>query len=432
MLCATCGEPTEHDPCGACGGAALLAGRYRLVAVVGRGSSGLTYRASPVLGGPDVAIKEMMYVRAREPKRLEFIRREVSVLAQLSHPQIPRFIEAFDAGAGKARALCLVQSFIPGPTLTDEARTRRYSEADVLDVVADVADILTYIHGLQPPVIHRDLKPGNLIRDPSGALVLIDFGCVRDQLQDEVLGGSTFAVGTLGYMAPEQRVGDASPASDLYALGALALWLLTRHDPELLLTSSGAGSWRSRVSTSAATVDLIGELVEADPSRRPSSARAVGARARALARALREPPPHNDAPLASPPRGGPQAPWANMHTAAPPPRATHRSEPRRDSEPTFAPAPPAASWSHVATPLSAQPPSSLVLRGTVPSRELLEGDDLPRVMPPVITPRHWTTVVATVMSALLSVYVFPSGVAIGLILAILLVGVLVVWMARDH
>ena len=116
------------------------------------------------------------------------------------------------------------------------------AEEDVVRLLRDAADVLDYLHGRTPPVIHRDLKPGNVLRRPDGSFAFVDFGAVRDKLRPE--GGST-VVGTFGYMAPEQFQGRALPASDVYAIGATAVAMLTGREPEDL-PHQGPGHRRAR------------------------------------------------------------------------------------------------------------------------------------------------------------------------------------------
>lgn len=283
QLCAACGEACVGAVCEHCGEPTLLAGRYRLIEIVGEGATGTTYRA--ILEAPGatetvVAVKEMPLGRAGvDVRRFE---REATVLRQLRHDRIPAYVDHFTEGKGKRRTLYLVQAFIDGPTLAEELASRRYTEAEVLDILASICDVLTYLHTLQPPVIHRDLKPGNLVRRADGDLVLIDFGAVRDVLRDPSLGGSTVA-GTYGYMAPEQFSGDASPATDLYALGVLAVALLSRRDPIDLMKGHRL-DWQAVVHVSASTKALIEALLAPLPLDRPASAAAVQSQ---IARILR-------------------------------------------------------------------------------------------------------------------------------------------------
>lgn len=276
MECAKCGETTVDRPCRNCGGDPLLSGRFRLLEPLGRGTSGTTWRARREDTGALVALKEMNLHRANDRKTRELWRREVRVLEQLHHPQIPRFVESFEVGTGRSRRLCLVQELVPGRTLADEMQRRRYAEADVLEVAHGLLSVLAYLHGLQPPVVHRDIKPENVLRRDDGVLVLLDFGSVRDAVPDADLGGSTVA-GTFGYMAPEQFRGEAGPASDYYALGGLMVTLLTRKAPRTLLDARGSMQWREHCRVSDTTGGLVDALLAHDPADRPADAAAFEA-----------------------------------------------------------------------------------------------------------------------------------------------------------
>ena len=277
MLCAACGEAVPDSGaagCPRCGADPLLDGRYRLEAVVGRGAAATTYRACRLADSAVVAVKEMPLHRARSEKARALIAREARVLRELDHPAIPRVVDDFSVGAGKQAHLYIVQTFIEGRTLAEEARERRYSQSDVLLIIEELLAILGYLHGLSPPVIHRDVKPGNVLRRPDGSLALIDFGSVRDVLRDVELGGSTVA-GTFGYMAPEQFQGDADPRSDLYGVGALAVGLLTRREPRTMLDHNGRIVWEPHVQLHPASIRFLRRLLQPELSRRMPSAGAA-------------------------------------------------------------------------------------------------------------------------------------------------------------
>ncbi|MDP2315369.1 MAG: serine/threonine-protein kinase, partial [Pseudomonadota bacterium] len=274
MICAACGDPTDAEPCATCGASPVLVGRYRLVDTLGRGRSGTTFRAVRIADGAVVAVKEMPLRRADSDKARALFQREARVLAQLDHPRIPRYLEDFVAGRGKHAAIFLVEELVEGVDLDVEMATRRYDEPDVLDVLAGLLPILAYLHGRSPPVLHRDVKPRNVLRRTDGALVLVDFGAVRADGVDSELGGSTVA-GTFGYMAPEQFRGDAGPGTDLYGLGALAVALLTRREPNTLADTTGRLRWRAHANVSPGMAMLLDRLLEPDIDRRASGAEAV-------------------------------------------------------------------------------------------------------------------------------------------------------------
>ncbi|MEQ1502492.1 MAG: serine/threonine-protein kinase [Myxococcota bacterium] len=279
-ICATCAEATDDDDdaCRGCGADPRLDGRYRLVRAIGRGAAGTTWEAVRLADGARVAIKETVLRREDADKAHQLAEREARVLRQLAHPAIPAFVEHLRTGTGRTRSLWLVQQYVDGVDLARGLADHRYTEAEVLAVLDGLCGVLGYLHGLSPPVLHRDLKPSNVIRTADGALVLVDFGSVRDALASE-LGGSTVA-GTFGFMAPEQFAGDASPRSDLYGLGALAVALLTREDPAKLHTPDGRIAWRTRAVVGAGTAALLDDLLAPNPLLRPASVTAVRERLR--------------------------------------------------------------------------------------------------------------------------------------------------------
>ena len=256
-----------------------------------------TYRAVRVADGTPVVIKEML-VSSIGDKIEQMFRREARVLRQLDHPQIPVHLDHFAVRRGRTRSLYMVLEYIEGCTLAAELAVHRYTEAEVLAVCAELSLILDYLHSLSPPVIHRDLKPSNVMRRRDGALILIDFGAVRDALADADLGGSTVA-GTFGYMAPEQFRGEASAASDLYGLGALAVALLTRREPHEMLDALGRLQWHQHVKISDESRDRIDALLEPVATDRPLTAKAVMAWMRddRKTRGVRDPRELQDRPV---------------------------------------------------------------------------------------------------------------------------------------
>ncbi len=278
MLCAHCTRPTEVEPCEHCGESPLLDGRYRLEAILGRGASGTTWRATDAEGGT-AAIKSIPLEEVAGPKERELVEREVRVLRELNHPGIPTYIEHLVLGEDEP-VLWLVLELIPGRSLAEELEDHRYTPKEVLAIVAQLARILSYLHELAPPVIHRDIKPGNVMRRPDGSLLLIDFGSVRDVAKGSI-AGSTVA-GTFGYMAPEQFAGDAAPRSDLYGLGALAVALLTRKEPQAMSDHANRLRWAEHTTVPEGIHDLINRMVEPDLARRARSAAWVEQRAQTM------------------------------------------------------------------------------------------------------------------------------------------------------
>jgi serine/threonine protein kinase len=246
-------------------GTTVASGRYELVAVLGEGAQGTTFEAVDRQQGKRVAIKRFSVRGAKSWKDVELAEREASVLASLSHPHLPKYLAHFEEDG----ALYLVMDKIEGKSLAELMQEGAVLDrAEVVRFLADAAEVLGYLRDRAPPVIHRDINPKNVVRRPDGSFVVVDFGAVRDRLKAQ---GST-VVGTFGYMAPEQFQGRALPASDVYAVGATALTLLCRTEPENLphrgLSIDVAAALSGRRDRDL--VRVLERMLEPDPDRRLS------------------------------------------------------------------------------------------------------------------------------------------------------------------
>jgi serine/threonine protein kinase len=227
----------------------IIDGRYQLVELLGAGGSGVTYRAIRLSDRSDVAIKILSLRHINDWKQLELFEREAKVLSQLNHPQIPKYLEYFHLDTDDNRTFWIVQQLAPGKSLTEWVNSGwRGTEAEVKDITSQLLGILQYLHQQSPPLIHRDIKPHNIIRDEDGRVFLVDFGAVQNVYHDTLLKRHTVA-GTYGYMAPEQFRGAAVIASDLYGLGATILYVLTHRSPADLPQSRLKLVFRDRVGS---------------------------------------------------------------------------------------------------------------------------------------------------------------------------------------
>ena len=182
----------------------LVQARYKILDVLGRGGSGITYRAEDSSTGRQVALKELSLKGLNDWKKLELFEREARVLEDLNHPAIPNYVDYFQIDTADNRRFYIAQEIAEGQSLAElVAAGDRFSEAEVERIAAEVLEVLQYLHGLNPPIIHRDIKPQNLIRGTDGRIYLVDFGAVQMAYREATAFGST-VVGTYGYMAPEQ------------------------------------------------------------------------------------------------------------------------------------------------------------------------------------------------------------------------------------
>jgi hypothetical protein len=243
-------------------------GRYVVRGVLGEGAQGVTYDAIDMREGRPVAIKRFDVRGARSWKDVELAEREARVLATLDHPLVPRYLTHFEDNG----ALYLVMEKIEGETLDAIGkREGALPEDEVRRFLACADRALTYLHGRGSPVVHRDIKPKNVVRRADGSYVFVDFGAVSELVYRR--GSASTVVGTIGYMAPEQFQGRASPATDVYAVGATALAALTGAEPETFahhgLRVDVRGALQGRCSP--AMVDALERMLEPDPDVRPAS-----------------------------------------------------------------------------------------------------------------------------------------------------------------
>jgi len=247
--------------------------RYRADALLGSGAQGHTWRAVDVKTGRTVALKVFALANAQAWKSEELFEREVATLRALgdAHPGIPSFVDVVSDDEGALRALAM--TYIEGDDLHVVRTARgRLGAKEIEDVLEQVLEILALLHARDPQIVHRDVKPKNIIARPSGHLALVDYGGVS---LSRAQAGSTL-VGTYGYMAPEQLYGAIGPATDIYALGATAISLATGREPEDLprrgLAIDVDAAWPEGPTHMRRS---LAEMVEPDPAKRPNDARAL-------------------------------------------------------------------------------------------------------------------------------------------------------------
>jgi serine/threonine protein kinase len=220
-----------------------LGNRYRALKILGQGGFGRTFLAEDVTAPrhPYCVIKQSLPLRHAAPENRErasdLFRQEARRLGQLGqHPQIPYLLDQFEQENGQF----LVQEFIDGPDLEAMLQEQGpFSEGQVRFLLQDLLPVLDYIH--QHHVIHRDIKPANIIRPVNSEhLVLVDFGASKI-VSASALAQTGTVIGSAGYAAPEQTMGKAEYASDLYSLGVTCAHLLTGLHPFDLYSVSEDG-----------------------------------------------------------------------------------------------------------------------------------------------------------------------------------------------
>ncbi|YAF96452.1 MAG: protein kinase [Nodularia sp. CChRGM 3473] len=247
----------------------LLDQRYQVVEPLGKGGFGHTYIALDTRrpGNPTCVVKHLKPVTSDPeflPTARRLFNREAETLEKLgNHDQIPRLLAYFEEN----EEFYLVQELIVGHPLSSEMPPgAKWSEEQAITLLQEVLPILEFIHSNQ--VIHRDLKPDNLIRRSDNKIVLVDFGAVKQVksysiMTPEQLKNETIAIGTPGYMPSEQGQGRPRPCSDIYALGMIAIQTLTGLSPIQLGEDSVSGEivWQHHTEVSDQLAAILNKMV---------------------------------------------------------------------------------------------------------------------------------------------------------------------------
>ena len=250
----------------------VIGDRYQLVEKLGRNAGRQTWLATDLNSQEQeqVVVKLLAFGGDVQWEDLKLFEREAQILKQLDHPRIPKYKDYFSID-DRTLWFGLVQQYIPGLSLKQLlTQGKRFTEADIENIAQEILQILLYLHGLNPPLLHRDIKPSNLIWGEDEQIYLVDFGAVQDRAAIE---GATFTVvGTYGYTPIEQFGGRAVPASDLYALGATLIHLLTRTAPADLPNRELTIQFRDQLSLNSQLANWLEKMLAPSVERRFASA----------------------------------------------------------------------------------------------------------------------------------------------------------------
>jgi serine/threonine-protein kinase len=255
-------------------------GDYEVLDVLGRGGMGCVYRVRNIISNRVEAMKVLLGDQAGELGLGDRFLGEIRTLARLDHPNIAKFLTAFQLD----HQLMMVMEFVEGGTLAAEAAEKRLPVDDVLRYVGQTLSALAYAH--KNGVIHRDIKPSNVMITPQGNAKLMDFGIAKSQM-DPIMTRPGTTVGSMLYMSPEQICGlPVDARSDLYSVGVMLYELAVGRRP--FEADSPAAALHAQLNTpptppieinpsiSPALSEVILTAMQKDPAHRFASAEAFG------------------------------------------------------------------------------------------------------------------------------------------------------------
>ncbi|MFD6567574.1 protein kinase [Micromonospora profundi] len=310
-----------------------LGNRYRLDERIASGGMGDVWRGTDQVLGRTVAVKSLLPALLDDPDFAERFRGEARTMATINHPGV---VDVYDFGNDQQIAF-LVMEYVEGDALSSTlSRVGRLTPARTMALVAQAADALHAAH--EKGIVHRDVKPGNLLVRPNGTLVLTDFGIARSDLVGQLTAAGS-VLGTASYISPEQATGGvATPASDVYALGVVAYQCLAGRRPFEGDNPLDIAMRHVRETPRPLPADIppqvravVERALAKDPAARWPSAAALAGVARQLKAALSQqarsggnPGPVSAAPSSPAAPGRAQVPQAQQMR---PPGAPHRPAP---------------------------------------------------------------------------------------------------------
>lgn len=249
----------------------ILNGRYRLRKKLGSGAHGISYLAYDEQNKQDVVVKRLRQELTTDSRKMW--PKESRMLQRLEHPQIPKFIDFFEAEVELELLPHLVQEYIPGKNLLEVMKQKALTPQECMRHVMSILEILVYLQSVSPPVVHRDIKPENIILHAENQkLYLIDFG-ISTTMQGQTFG-HTMAVGTLGYQSKEQIEGYPVLSSDVYSLGVVAAQWMSGRTIEELYSGFGKITWREYLPYCPPQIlDFLEKMLHSNTSRRYANAK---------------------------------------------------------------------------------------------------------------------------------------------------------------
>lgn len=257
----------------------LVADRYRILELIGRGGMASVYRADDATLPREVAIK-LMLPGTRDADEISRQRNEIETLASLNHHALVTLFDAGTEPTPQGDRAFLVMELVNGPNLRDALR-EGLDATQIAQIGADIAEALHYVHG--KGIVHRDVKPANILLASDGLpgrplhAKLADFGIARI-VDSSRLTTTGVIIGTATYLSPEQALGnDVGPAADVYALGIVLIEALTGQNP---FPGSAVESASARMvrepdipdSLGASWGSLLADMTRLDPAKRMSAA----------------------------------------------------------------------------------------------------------------------------------------------------------------
>ncbi|AFY57794.1 serine/threonine protein kinase [Rivularia sp. PCC 7116] len=257
----------------------IIGDRYEVINLLGKKPGYRTMLCNDMHTQQLVVVKFLIWDDDFEWQNLKLFEREAQILQSISHPEIPRYLDYFEVSKPHLKGFCLVQTYIKAASLEEHLQTgRTFGIEEVKQLAESVLKILIYLHSQQSQIIHRNIKPSNILLtnrsgNCTGDVYLVDFGSVKTLAAAKT--ATMTVVGTYGYMSPEHFGGKVIPSSDLYSLGATLIYLVTGIHPANLPQKNGRMRFAQLVNCPQGFSNWLKRMIEPVEELRFDSAEAA-------------------------------------------------------------------------------------------------------------------------------------------------------------
>ncbi len=249
----------------------ILQERYKIVKELGKSAFTVKYLAVDLRTKENCVLKELKVDAAEFWENEINFRKQANILSHLKHENIPGFVDYFTDDTGDVLRVVLVQEYREGKSLSRWIREgRHFTEKEVAGHTQQIVKILLYLHEFSPPVLHRNIKPDNILIGAAGDVFLSDFGMLKDKLTAEEKPSSNDPY--FSHTPLEEFRGTPVPASDIYSLGTSMIFALSQKDPLEIGAVGDITQFREHVNISDDFHDILLKMVRPEPEKRYPSA----------------------------------------------------------------------------------------------------------------------------------------------------------------
>ncbi|MFC1858677.1 protein kinase [Thermodesulfobacteriota bacterium] len=236
--------------------------RFRIEKELKSSPSSQTFLAFDQAKEQHCIVKCLVMTRTDSWETVELFEQQAKILSHLDHPNIPEFIDYFTEETKRENYFYLVQEFIQGQSLAQLVEDGKYfTEDQVIELIQKFLDILKYLHGFSPPLIHRNIKPANIFIGDDGEIYLTDFAAIKGKLVDDVEVPESIIQESYAYTPLEVLKGEADPSSDIYSIGASMIFALSHTSPDQMGSMGSALDFRKHVNISKDFYRILSKMV---------------------------------------------------------------------------------------------------------------------------------------------------------------------------